>query len=269
MRLPSPGLRIDAGAAWPPVLATVGPGAASSGHAHHAMHLVLARTGALRVSHAGRTRRLAGVLTAPDVAHAIDATGREIVLVFADPESDSGARLCAGMAGPLRAIDADERDRLLADLPPASEVGALFAWATTTLAGLAGGDGGPRRVHPRVRRVLAHLRSADADADTSLAALARLAGLSESRLLHVFREAIGLPLRPYVLWLRLQRACAAIAGGAPLADAAAQAGFADAAHMTRTFRRMFGMTPATLRSGLTSQPVRSRPAGARAARSRA
>jgi AraC-like DNA-binding protein len=35
----------------------------------------------------------------------------------------------------------------------------------------------------------------------------------------------------------------AIAAGAPLADAAATAGFADQSHMTRHFKRAYGITP--------------------------
>jgi AraC-like DNA-binding protein len=42
-------------------------------------------------------------------------------------------------------------------------------------------------------------------------------------------------------------ATAAIVAGEPLGRAAVLTGFADAAHMTRAFRRMFGMTPSSLR----------------------
>ena len=60
---------------------------------------------------------------------------------------------------------------------------------------------------------------------------------------------VGLPLRRYLLWLRLQDAVQAIAAGAPLTDAAHAAGFADSAHLSRTFRRMFGITPSDLARG--------------------
>ncbi len=85
------------------------------------------------------------------------------------------------------------------------------------------------------------------DSDLSLPALASAAGLSPGRLMHAFTESVGIPMRPYLLWLKLQRACALIVAGAPLGDAAHAAGFADAAHMTRTFRRMFGATPSRMR----------------------
>ncbi|HEY8859083.1 MAG TPA: helix-turn-helix domain-containing protein, partial [Gaiellales bacterium] len=42
---------------------------------------------------------------------------------------------------------------------------------------------------------------------------------------------------------RLELARHAIAAGAPLVDAAATAGFADQSHMTRQFKRAYGITP--------------------------
>jgi AraC-like DNA-binding protein len=74
--------------------------------------------------------------------------------------------------------------------------------------------------------------------------------------MHAFTATVGIPLRPYLRWLKLERAGVAIAAGAPLGEAAHAAGFADAAHMTRTFRRMFGVTPSELRR--RSQSVQDR-----------
>jgi AraC-like DNA-binding protein len=65
--------------------------------------------------------------------------------------------------------------------------------------------------------------------------------------MHAFTESVGIPLRPYLAWLKLQRAAAAIVSGSSLAEAAHGAGFADAAHMTRSFKRMFGVKPSELR----------------------
>jgi AraC-like DNA-binding protein len=79
-----------------------------------------------------------------------------------------------------------------------------------------------------------------------LNALANVAGLSRSRLMHVFTESVGVPLRPYILWLRLQHAACELMHGTTASSAAHQAGFADAAHLTRTFRRMLGTTPSDL-----------------------
>lgn len=231
---------------WPPLLATRGAGAASAPHAHHAMHLVLATTGDLAVTTGGRTRRAAGVLTAPDVPHAIDAAGVDVLLVFVDPESDLGELLRPALPGPVRAVAPAERDALVTDPLALMQTGGL-AWTRRAAALLGGRELPPRPpVHPRIRKALRLMRADDAD--TSLAGLAAAVGLSPGRFMHAFTQSIGLPLRPYLAWLRLQRAAAAIVAGVPLAQAAVDAGFSDAAHMTRTFRRMLGMAPSALRT---------------------
>src|SRR5262245_34706147 len=86
-----------------------------------------------------------------------------------------------------------------------------------------------RILHPRVQRVLRYLRQHDLERrQMSLAWLARVAGLSPSRLMHVFTESVGVPLRPYLLSLRIERAVEALAAGHTVTEAAHVAGFADA-----------------------------------------
>lgn len=233
--------------AWPPLLAVRGPGSASAPHAHHAMHVVLATRGTLRVrtSANGAARRAAGVLTAPDVAHAIDAEGVEVVLVFLDPESDVGVALRAALSGAVRLLTPSERDVAMEGADPAALMtGHGPAWTARLVTTLGAEAPPPAPLHPRVRRALAILRASPDDA--SLASLAAAVDLSPSRFLHAFTASIGIPLRPYVAWLRLQRAAGAIVGGASLARAAADAGFSDAAHMSRSFRKMLGMPPSAL-----------------------
>lgn len=217
------------------------------------MHLVVSHDGLIRVEVGGELHRVPGVLTAPDARHSIDARGSEVTLVFLDPESDAGERLRATLAGPARWITARERDRIVGD--PSTEANGPRGgplWTASLLQALDAEPAPPRRVHPRVRKLLRHLGVLPASADTSLETLAAEVGLSPGRLMHVFTESVGIPLRPYLGWLRLQRAAAAIASGVPLSRAAATAGFVDAAHMTRAFRTMFGATPSSLRAAAAS-----------------
>ncbi|MEC7520234.1 MAG: AraC family transcriptional regulator [Myxococcota bacterium] len=258
---------------WPSRLAVQTPGDASAGHAHHTMHLVLAREGTLTLrgdTLRGDTVRAetvpadrvagahAGVLTPPDVPHALDAEGQIVVLLFIDPESRPGRRLRAGLEG-IRTLSAGERDALLEGLPARPTSSELDAWARRTLDRLAGEEA-PAPMHPKVRALLEALRELPPDADTSLEALAARVSLSPSRLMHAFTESVGIPLRPYLRWLRVQRAATAIVTGTPLSLAAAEAGFSDAAHMSRTFKQMFGMTPSALqrRAEIDSQSVQAR-----------
>ncbi|MFD0359865.1 helix-turn-helix transcriptional regulator [Nocardia sp. GCM10030253] len=112
---------------------------------------------------------------------------------------------------------------------------------------LPGGDsraeaGGPAR-HPAVSEVLRLLPDRLSGGPIRLAELAKTVHLSESRLAHVFSAEIGLPFRPYLRWLRLQRAIELIAAGHSLTAVAHGAGFADSAHLTRVCRSMFGAPP--------------------------
>ncbi|MBZ4408775.1 AraC family transcriptional regulator [Myxococcus sp. XM-1-1-1] len=236
---------------WPAALAMWGPGDMSSKHAHHAMHLMLCRTGTLsiRVDSARKDTRAAGVLVGPDVPHALDARGTEVVLLFVEPESHDGLRLRASLTESVRLFDEAARDALLASLQRAGPIphADIGPWMESTLEALAGpSTTAAPRMHPRVRKLLRHLRADPAPEDTSLEALAEVAGLSSGRLMHAFTESTGVPLRPYLLWLRLQRAAGAIASGRTAGEAAHAAGFSDSAHLTRTFRRMFGTTPSFL-----------------------
>lgn len=237
---------------WPPLLATRGPGRQSGLHAHHAMHLALALRGSLRVRTGSSAEWAsgAGVLTAPDVPHAIDALGVDVLLVFFDPESVVGASLLPALDGALRPLTATERDALVNDADPSAIVRAGGVTYTRRIAAALGVAAPPSStVHPKVRRVLRLLHASESGSAPSLETLAEAVGLSPGRLMHVFTESIGIPLRPYLAWLKLQRAAAAIVTGQSLSSAAAAAGFSDAGHMTRTFRRMFGVSPSELRPG--------------------
>ena len=229
---------------WPSRLAAQAPGDESAPHAHHAMHLLLARSGYLLVQVGDDRHYAPGVLTAPDVRHAVNSTGSVVVLSFWDPESVDGASLRATFEGDVRLISEDERSALLTELPDAPGRDDLDTFTARARNTFAAPTTRPS-MHPDVRALLRVLRD-EAEIDTSLEALTARVSLSPSRLMHVFTESVGIPLRPYLLWLKLQRAATSIVSGVGLTEAAFEAGFADSAHMSRTFKRMFGMTPSAL-----------------------
>ena len=237
--------------AWPAVLVTWGPGGKTRLHAHHCWHLIVGLEAELTVTTRAseRPRRAGALITAPDTPHAVDARGTRALIVFVDPESDAGERLLAARGrasiGLFRHADAD---RLRTVLSPEGSALADPEGAVARALSLGGEPVvPPAGRHPAVRRVLRYLRQAPLDADTSLTALSEIARLSAGRFMHAFTETIGIPLRPYLRWLKMERAGAALAAGASLGEAAYGAGFADAAHMSRTFLRMFGVSPSEVR----------------------
>ncbi|MFC0107297.1 AraC family transcriptional regulator [Kibdelosporangium aridum] len=75
-------------------------------------------------------------------------------------------------------------------------------------------------------------------------------GLSRFQVLRAFRETVGMPPFAWLSQYRATRARALLAAGHRPAQAAALTGFADQAHLTRWFRRVFGVTPGVFRNSV-------------------
>nr|WP_037135349.1 AraC family transcriptional regulator [Rhizobium leucaenae] len=73
--------------------------------------------------------------------------------------------------------------------------------------------------------------------------LERITGLDRFALSRHFRAAFATSPHRFLLMRRLQRAKAMIADGEPIAEVAAATGFADQSHLTRHFKKAFGMAP--------------------------
>lgn len=97
----------------------------------------------------------------------------------------------------------------------------------------------------RVHRVM-ELMKADLNRSHSLEELARHVNLSPTRLVHLFKEEVGVPIRRFRQWHRMRVVAASIAKGETLTDAALGAGFADSSHFSRAFRNMFGIAPSSI-----------------------
>ncbi len=121
----------------------------------------------------------------------------------------------------------------------------MIAAAQTVIAQLAVSATSRAAIDHRVLRVLEALR-ARLQVAPSLAQSAALVHLSPSRFRHLFVEQTGASFRAHVLWLRLLAAVQVFNQGHNRTNAAHQAGFADSAHLSRTFRRVFGVTPVML-----------------------
>ena len=74
--------------------------------------------------------------------------------------------------------------------------------------------------------------------------------MERTRALRMFKAATGQTFRRFKQWSGLQHAARKIASGELVRTAAMDAGFADTAHLTRTFRASFGLTPSEAIAGL-------------------
>jgi AraC-like DNA-binding protein len=229
---------------WPAALFLWGPGSRSDLHRHHCVQLVLALDGTLRFRQRPRQRwtTCGAVLVRADASHEINARGTSVLIAFVDPESELGAALAERTPRDVAPIPAATVAKWRARLGDSESLTAarVEPWVTGTLLY----DRRAPSIDHRVKRVLRELPNRLAEAEAvSLDAVAASVRLSPSRFLHLFTTSVGVPLRPYLLWLRLQCGAGELARGRSVADAACAAGFYDSAHFTRTFRRMIGATP--------------------------
>ncbi|WP_434426089.1 helix-turn-helix domain-containing protein [Nannocystis pusilla] len=91
---------------------------------------------------------------------------------------------------------------------------------------------------------------ADPMARMSQTELARRLGMERTQALRRFKAATGLTFRAFKLWSGLQHAARQIEAGVLVRTAAMDAGFADTAHLSRSFRAMFGLSPSAAIAGL-------------------
>ena len=212
-------------------LAFRGESAENRFHAHAAVQCVYAKTGVRIRDAGGRVFEGPGWLIRSGVAHSLDPSPK-LTLILIEPQS----RLAMGL---LRQVDTPP----ITALPEA--FGVLVDPSPSLADGLAAFKQHYAGAQPVVdRRVLAALDHLGAVTARDAAAVAAAhAGLSTSRLRALCTHQLGVPFAKLVLWRKVRRACASMNAGHGLAQAAADAGFADQAHLTRTMSEVIGLTP--------------------------
>lgn len=95
---------------------------------------------------------------------------------------------------------------------------------------------------PATQRMQEYLHD-NLSSSISLKELAATADLSPFQALRQFKASYGMTPHRYLTNIRLFNAKNLLGEGMALADAAADTGFADQAHLTRWFKRVYGITP--------------------------
>lgn len=94
----------------------------------------------------------------------------------------------------------------------------------------------------RIRYVI-RLLAEDPGDSIPIETLAAQVDISPSRLAHLFKEQVGVPIRMFRTWFRLKTAVILLKDGLSITEAALRAGFYDSAHFANTFRDTFGLSP--------------------------
>jgi AraC family transcriptional regulator len=227
---------------WPQRLLMLGPAYASAQHRHHAAQIAFGLDGPV-IFESPQTgmHRADMLLISPNMPHAHPAFGA-LAFLYLYPESVEWLRFPGREKGGLVPLPFKQQLRPLARSAAAGDAVA----AQRVVDELIGNSTGQTLSDDAlVSRAIAFI-SRSLGGPITLAAVANAVHRSPSRLAHRFTEATGVPLRRYVLWCRLRTAAEGAMRGASLTEAAHLAGFADSAHLSRTFRAMFGVAPSLL-----------------------
>jgi AraC-like DNA-binding protein len=158
---------------------------------------------------------------------------------FPDPVVDDPATAAAFLAAHRAAEQAD-------DLTTSTLLRVAYASALRRQADLHADPVGPAGV-PKAVAAARELLHAEIVDPPSLQRLGAAVGLSPFALLRAFRAELGLPPHAYLNQLRVRRAKLLLDLGEPPAEVAQRVGFADQAHLSRHFKRVYGVPPGAYR----------------------
>ena len=218
-------------------------------HGHHAIEILISYDSHCTLQTAEQTVTDSGLLVHHDILHAVNAKGF-VLFIYINPETILGKRLDHVLgANKVLAIHepiVQKLKKYIGDL-----ISHEFSEIEVAryLTGLLVKDivQNEKNYTPDIRiyNVLDHIK-ANINKPFNFSELKEIACLSESRLIHLFKQEIGIPIRKYVLWCRLHQAIKIYLTGQTLTQSAHRAGFSDVAHLTRTFVSMFGMNPSQI-----------------------
>ncbi len=243
--------RAEIGSGWARFLGQAGDNHA---HRHHAVQIAIGEGSTVGASIEGERFQAPGLLIGADVLHALQPG--PTWLLYVERESQLGRRLDGTCKAGVRMLTAHTCQVIRRLWQSSGDPEQCVLAVVRELTGDAN-EGSPTVGLPsRIQAVITTLPGRISQT-TGVAALAAECNVSPSRFAHVFKAQTGMAVRPYLRWLRLARALEVASAGQSLTDAAHAAGFADAAHFSRTMRRHFGITPiAILRSLLGRQDSR-------------
>lgn len=220
-------------------------------HAHHAIQLTFGLQGkvSFRTASDPQWRDYDAVYLPSHLPHAFGASGSTVAVLLCEPESQIGKKLRVRFGTKdLVALPEQEASSICAAIAAAYAAaksdGELVSTALAALEKLSN-QSAATATDKRIEKAIVEI-SQRLVREISLNEIAQAIHLSPSRFRHLFATEVGMAFRPYIRWKRLQYALECAVGGMSWTEAAHAANFSDSAHLSRTFRKLLGITPVSV-----------------------
>ena len=228
-------------------------------HSHHAVQCCIALKGKLRISWAGvdSWQTCTAAVIGSNVSHSIANPDGPLCLLYLEKTSNNYRSIlehhcvtteCQTRSEPLileHPVSKNIREQLLQAMSSKIEPNRANDLKKQCLKLFNSYIADAQSIDPRIGKLLNFLHRKPGGQFSGID-LADVACLSESRMQHLFKQHMGIPIRRYILWMRLRYVLELVLTGTSLTAAAYESGFSDSAHYSRTFKAMYGIAPSLL-----------------------
>jgi AraC-like DNA-binding protein len=235
---------------WTGQFMYIGKAVDTSIHDHHAIQIAISFDEAIEIRLPDTSLKFKAAIIDSDQPHGCRTYDNTFLLLSIAPESKIGIALKINYLAnqKIAELPAEKASefigKLKIELNGEQDSDTIFSNTQEFLHAISHLEE-TRILDDRILKVLKLLNQQD-DVQVKINDLAGEVFISPSRLIHLFTDQVGIPIRKYVLWTRLLIALQKIIVTKNITKAAIHAGFADAPHFNRTFKRMFGLNPSTL-----------------------
>lgn len=229
-------------------VAYLGAGSNADLHAHYAVQLVWALGNDVEVTSGQKRRPVGATVIAANTSHSLSAPADPLLVLLVEPSGPRG-RMLDAVARQHDGADVEAHLSVIGMPTDALDAESVRGWCERLIDAViaSGHEALPAPVVRRseVAETVQYINEVLPGVPRLTEAATR-AGISPSRLTHLFTAQVGMPFRRFVLWARIRVVAQEVQAGRNLTNAAASAGFADSGHFTRVFQAMFGLAPSAI-----------------------